>query len=128
MMDPIEVLATVAVFGVVVKAVVQAIRRQWPGLDGLAVQAVAVALGAGGAWAFDLRATAALLEAAGAQVGRMPVPAVDYLITGVAIAAAAGVVAELARPAAVEIQTEVVETVEVDGPIGAHEVIVPGHE
>jgi hypothetical protein len=123
-MEPIEVLATVAVFGVVVKAVVQAIRRQWAALDGLAVQGAALALGALGAWAFDLRATQALLEAANASVGRLPHPSVDYLITGVAIAAAAGVWAEITARSVVEIET--VETVEVPVTVGEHEAL-PGH-
>lgn len=116
-MTAVEVLATVAVFGVVVKAVVQALRRQWPSLDGLTVQLIAVLLGAGAAWAFDLRATSALLELAGAAVGRLPAPALDYLISGVAIASAAGVVAELSTGATVQIETAVVESV------GAHEVV-----
>lgn len=102
-MNPIEVLATIAVFGAVVKAVVQAIRRQWPDLGGLAVQGIAVALGALSAWVFDLRATAALLESTGAHVGRLPVAPVDYLISGVAIAAAAGLFAEFARNSVVRV-------------------------
>lgn len=110
-MTALEILATVAVFGIVVKAVVQAIRRQWPTLQGLAVQLIAVVLGALGAWAFDLRATAALLEVANAHVGRIPAPPVDYLITGVAIAAAAGVVAEVSQGATIEIETVETEVV-----------------
>jgi hypothetical protein len=94
--DPIQILATVAVLGVVVKGIVDAIRRQWPGLDGLVVQVAAVLVGAGIAWALDVRATEALLESVNASVGRIPPPALDYVVTGVAMAAAAGFLAEIA--------------------------------
>jgi len=93
-MDPIGVIATVGVLAIVLKGIIQAIRRQWSQIDGLWVQMIAIALGFGAAAAFDIRATAALLETAGAQVGRMPVPVVDWLITGVAIAFSAGLFAE----------------------------------
>jgi hypothetical protein len=95
-MDPVQILATLAVFAVVLKGIVDAVRRQWPGLDGLVDQIVAIVLGAGIAWAFDLRATLALLEQAGAGVGRLPAPALDYLITGAGMAFAAGFFAEVA--------------------------------
>lgn len=108
--NPVELLATVAVLGAVVKAIVDAIRRQWPRLDGLAVQVVAIGIGAAIAWTLDVRATAALLESVNASVGRLPVPAVDYLVTGTAMAAAAGFLAEIARrsgPAATPVIIEV---------------------
>lgn len=95
-LSPAQVLATVAVLGLVVKMVVDALRRQWPGLDGLTVQVIAIAVGAGVAWGLDVRATAALLEQAGAAVGRLPAPALDYVVTGAAMAATAGFLAEIA--------------------------------
>ena len=88
-------MATVAVFGVVVKGLVDAIRRRWVQVDGLVAQIVAVVVGAAIAWLFDVRATAALLEGAGAGVGRIPAAGFDYLITGGAAAFAAGFFAEL---------------------------------
>lgn len=94
-MDPIEILATLGVVAVVVKGVVDAIRRRYPLIDGGIVQLLAIVLGVGVAWGFDLKATAALLEQAGAAVGRVPIAAVDYVITGVAIAFSAGFFAEV---------------------------------
>jgi hypothetical protein len=105
--DPGAILVTVSVFAAVVRSIVQAVRRQWPFIDGLAVQAIAVALGALGAWAFDLQGAQALLEvsgAAGATVGHV---AVDYLVTGGAIAAAAGLFADVAKsPAPVVVEVD----------------------
>lgn len=94
-MDPIAMLATLTVFGVVVKSVVDAIRKRYP-VDGLWVQGLAWALGAALAWAFDLQGTEALLEYLGATAGRTPNVIVDYIITGAGIAAGAGLLAELA--------------------------------
>lgn len=88
--DPGAVLATVAVFAVVVRAAVQAIRRQWPAIDGLWVQLIALALGAGAAWAFDLQGAQALLEYVNAPAARIPSVWLDYIVTGGAIAATAG--------------------------------------
>lgn len=104
---PIEMLATITVLGFIVKAVVDAIRRQYP-VDGIWVQALAWALGAGVAWAFDLKGAAALLEYVGAPAARVPITPIDYIITGAAIAAGAGILAELAGrakqpPAVVEV-------------------------
>ncbi len=95
-MDPVQILATLAVFAVVLKGIVDAARRQWPSLDGLVVQVVAIVIGAGIAWVFDLRATEALLTQAGAGGVRIPAPALDYVITGAGMAFAAGFFAELA--------------------------------
>lgn len=89
-----DILVTVGMFAVVLKGIVDALRRQFPKLDGIYVQLISVVIGALAAWGFDLKATAALLDQSGAHVGRMPVPAVDYLITGVAIAFTAGIFAE----------------------------------
>jgi len=110
-MEPTEILTTIAVLGVVIKAVVEAVRRQYPVLDGIRVQGLAWALGAGTAWALDIKGTEALLEAMGAAAGRVPITTVDYIITGAAIAAGAGFIAELsgrakAPPAVVEVNAE----------------------
>ena len=94
-MTPVEIIATVTVLSVIVKAVVDAIRRGAPVVDGLGAQLLAWLLGVFVAWTIDLRATLALLEAAGGGAGRIPPAFADYLITGAAIAAGAGAIAEL---------------------------------
>lgn len=94
-MTPLEILATLAVLGGLLTKAIEALRRQLPWLHGLAVMAVAWALGAAAAWAIDLRATVALLEAIGGAAGREPLPFVDYLLTGAAIAAWSAVIADL---------------------------------
>lgn len=94
-MEPVQILATVAVFGVVVKGTIDAIRRAAPSLHGFAVQALAIVIGGLIAWVFDLRATEALLANAGAGGLRVPPAALDYLISGVAMAFTAGFFAEI---------------------------------
>lgn len=94
-MEPLAVITTVGVIGVVVKAIVDGLRRHYPKLDGLWPQLIALTLGAGIAWAFDLRGAEALLEYVGGAAGRTPIVAVDYLVTGAAIAAGAGFLAEI---------------------------------
>jgi len=112
-MDPIQILATIAALSLVVKGVVDALRRQYPSLDGGVVQLIAVALGIGVAVALDIRGTLALLDSIGAGAGRVPISAVDYVITGVAIAFGAGALAEAvgrsgakANPVLVEVNDE----------------------
>lgn len=109
-MEPLAVITTIGVFGVVVKAIVDGARRQYPKLDGLAVQALALALGVGAVWAFDLRGAEALLDFAGATV-RTPHFIADYVITGAAVAAGSGFLAEIAgrsgnTPVVVEVDAE----------------------
>lgn len=94
-MNATQVLTTLAAIAIPIKGIVDAIRRHRPGLDGLTVQAIAVVLGSLGAWAIDFRATEALLNVGGIAAGRIPIAPVDYIITGVAIAASAGLFAEL---------------------------------
>lgn len=94
-MDAGGILATIGVFSVAVKGLVDAIRRQWPRIDGLSVQVIAVAVGAVSAWMFDLKGAAVLLDAAGAGAARVPTAALDYILTGVAIGLGSGVLAEL---------------------------------
>lgn len=104
--DPGTVLVTLAVFAAVVRSAVQAIRRQWPFVDGIWVQALAVGLGALGAWAFDLQAAQALLEISGAAGASVPHVSIDYLVTGGAIAATAGLFSDIAKnpdPVVVEV-------------------------
>lgn len=93
-MDPIEILATVGVLGLLVKGAVDAIRRRYPTLDGGVVQLIAIALGIGLAAGLDLRGTAAVLESLGGTLGRDPHFVVDYILTGVVIAFGAGALAE----------------------------------
>jgi hypothetical protein len=90
-----ELIATIGVLGVIIKAIVDAVRRKYPTMDGLWVQVVAFVLGGGVAFAFDVQATRAILDFIGASAARTPVPALDYVITGAAIAAGAGLLAEL---------------------------------
>lgn len=94
-MDPIDLLATLAIFGTFLKAVVDAIRRRRPKMDGLLVQLLAVAIGAAMAWTFDLQGTVAILDQIGASVGRYPPAGIDYIITGGVMAASAGLLAEI---------------------------------
>jgi hypothetical protein len=93
--DPVAMLATLAVLGVFVKGIVDAIRRQYPRIDGLKSQALSVAVGALIAWGFDLQGAAAILEATGAAAARVPIVPVDYLITGAALGLGAGFLAEI---------------------------------
>lgn len=92
------VIATVGALALVTKSVTQAVRRRYPALDGTAVQVVAWVLASGFAMAIDLRATSALLESIGATPGRTPIPLVDYIVTGAAVAAGAGWLAEQKPP------------------------------
>lgn len=94
-MDAGGILATIGVFAVFVKGLVDAIRRQWPRVDGLWVQVVAVVIGAAAAAVFDLQGTAVLLEAAGAGAARVPAVPIDYVLTGAAIGLGSGFLAEL---------------------------------
>lgn len=113
--DPVALLAFVAVLGTFVTKVVDAIRRQWPRIDGLGANALAWALGAAVAAALDVRATEAILELAGGGAGRPPAPIVDWIITGAAIAAGAGLLHDLAKRPTVA-PTVVVDTGATGGP------------
>ncbi len=94
-MDPGTIAITLSAFAIVTKGIIDALRRQWPRFDGGWVQVAAVTLGAVVAWVFDIQATETLLSTAGATVGRIPPDPLDYLITGGAIAFAAGLLAEI---------------------------------
>lgn len=94
--DPTSMLATLAIFGTITKAVVDAVRRQRPALEGWKVQALAWAIGIAFAAGFDLQGAEAILAFVGASAAREPHILFDYVITGAAIAAGAGVIAELA--------------------------------
>ena len=96
-MDSTAILATLGSLSLLTKYLVQAARRHWPTLDGTRVQVGAAVLGTLQAWAIDFRATEALLELAEIQANRLPAPALDYVITGLAIAAGGGFIAELAK-------------------------------
>jgi hypothetical protein len=111
--SPIDLLASLAIFGTFLKAFIDAIRRKYPRLDGLVVQLLAAAGGAGIAWSFDLQGTEAILGTVGASVGRYPPVAIDYIITGIAIAAGAGLLAELSGKSGQP--TPVIVEVGVDG-------------
>lgn len=106
--EPLAVITTIGVFGVVVKAVVDGVRRRFPGLDGLLVQGLALVFGFGLAWAFQLHGAAALIDYIGADAATVPNVWVDYVVTGAAIAAGAGFLAEIAgrtkpQPVVVEV-------------------------
>lgn len=107
--DPAAMLATLAALAVFVRAAVQAIRRQWPDLDGIRVQLVALGVGALVAWGLDLQGAEALLEYVGAPAARVPHVAVDYLVTGGAIAAMAGLFADLTKTGGVLVDVELEE-------------------
>lgn len=107
-MDPIAALTTITVLGVIVKSLVDALRRQYPRVDGIWPQLFSWALGGGMAWALDIQGTEALLDYLGATAGREPIASVDYLLTGAAIAAGAGFLAEISgRSASDEVIIEV---------------------
>lgn len=93
-MDPVALLSTVAILGVIVKGAVDALRRKYPTLDGGLIQLIAVVVGIGLAAALDLRATIAVLESIGG-VGNEPHFIVDWILTGVTIGFGAGALAEL---------------------------------
>lgn len=95
--DPLDLLATLAVLSVVVGKIVEAARRKWPYLDGMAVTALAAAVGVVVAYGLDLRGTVVLLETIGAAGNRTPPVWLDYVITGAAIGLGSGWLADFAR-------------------------------
>lgn len=93
--DPLAVITTIGVFGVIVKSIIDTIRRRYPRLDGTLVQVGALLLGSGLAWSFQLRGASSLMQYLGATAANAPYWAIDYLVTGAAIAAGAGFLAEI---------------------------------
>ena len=112
------VLGYVVGLGVVLKQVIDRFRAWVPRLDAGWVQLAAVVLGAGMAWYFDLQATAALVASmvetfsGGVLVGRAVPVWMDYLVTGFAIAMAAGFFAD--RQKAIASNMAVVQLGEVE--------------
>lgn len=111
-----DVVGALTVFGLIVKAGLAILRRHLPDLDGTLVQLAGWALGIGIAATLDYRAAAALLEIhnLAGVVGRLPVPVVDYIVTGFGIMAASGVIAEFVgtagpKKAALQAQAQIVE-------------------
>lgn len=108
-METIDITVAIATYSLIVSAVVDAVRRQLPNLDGGQVQLLAAALAYAGVWAFDFTATAELVALLELPVGRIPPPAIDYAITAAAIMAGAGKLAEFARkpkPVIVEVNAD----------------------
>lgn len=93
--QPLEILGAITFFSVVIRMVVDAIKRQYP-INGTWVNVLAWALGIVIAAAMDIQGTEALLDYVGVRAGRVPITPVDYAITGAAMAAGAGVLADLA--------------------------------
>ncbi len=106
-MEPVGALATLVTLAVIVQKGVEAVRRRYPNLDGGHVQAVAVAAGVAIASGIDLRATVDLLDALGVSVGNTPAPWLDYVITGVAVGAGSGFLADLTGRSGVRYWREV---------------------
>ena len=94
-MNPLGIVATIGAFAAIIKGAIQIVRRDFPKIDGRLVQGLAILFGFGIAAGLDFRATAALLDSIGANVGRIPTAIFDYLITGVAMAFTAGIFAEV---------------------------------
>lgn len=114
------ILAAITVFGVMVKGALAILKRHLPNVSGTVTQLAGWVLGGGISATLDYRAAAALIEQAGLAdvIGRPPAPVLDYVITGFAIMAASGVIAEFVgtagpRRAALEAQANTV-VVEVD--------------
>jgi hypothetical protein len=112
--DPAAILATITVLGLVVKAIIDGIRRQYP-VEGIWVQLLAWALGSAMAFGLGIQGTEVLLEFVGATAGRTPHIVVDFIITGAAIAAGAGAIAELVGRAGPSANPPVVVEVNADG-------------
>lgn len=93
-MDAVNTLALVTILGGVIHKVVERIRAHWPKIDGDLVTLVAWAIGVLVAWAFGLRATVEIAKMAGISLGAVPV-AIDYVLTGLGIAAGAGIIADV---------------------------------
>lgn len=107
----LAVVALLGVLGLIVKSLIDAVKRQpWAsGLHGTGIQALAVVLGFVLCYFRDVRATEALLEAAGAAggPGGRAIPAVvDYIIGGFAVAALAGFFHEQKKPEAVVVEVD----------------------
>ena len=96
-MEAQDILTAIAAYSLALTAIVDAVRRRVPTLDGGQVQLLAFALAFVGVWQLDFRATAALVELLELPVGRIPAAGMDYAITAVAIMAGAGKLAELAK-------------------------------
>ena len=111
------ILGAITIFGGIVKAALAIVKRHASTLSGTWTQAVGFVLGTVIAAGLDYRAATALIEQAGLAdvIGRPPAPWFDYGITGFAIMAASGIIAEfvgtsgpkkaalLARPVVVEV-------------------------
>lgn len=118
------IIAAITIFGAMVKAALAIIKRHAPNMNGTVTQAVGTLLGAGIAATLDYRAAAALIEQAGLAdvIGRQPAPVLDYIITGFAIMAASGVIAEFVgtsgpKKAAYEAQAQIVEVDAAGNPV-----------
>lgn len=108
----LAVLAGAATFGLIVKAVVAAVKKAVPDMQGLATMGVATLAGTLLAAMFDFQAAAALADQYNlvGVVNRVPDGAIGWLISGIAIGAASGFFAELggtsgprSQPARVEV-------------------------
>lgn len=87
-MEPIDVVAQVGLISVIVQKVLERVRARFPGLDGSLVSVYAALAGVGIAWGYDLRAA---FELTGVALQ----PALDYIVTGLAIGAGSGFVADV---------------------------------
>lgn len=92
-MEPVSVTVVVLAIGLVVQKFVERVRARFPRLDGELVTLASVLIGTGIAWGWDLRAASELIPALGGTV-TIPV-AFDYIVTGGAIGAGAGFLADL---------------------------------
>ena len=95
-MDALALLAVIAALAVVVTKIVEAIRRQFPGLEGTIVQVIALIIATGAAWYVDLDPTPIIADALG--ITPRPLPAfAGYFLGGAIIAATAGFFADRAN-------------------------------
>lgn len=92
-----NILLAVGVFGGITKYAIQLIKRHAPNLSGSVTQLIAIVVGIGLAALLDFRAAGSLLDQAnvGDVIGREIGAALDWIISGVAIAMASGIIAEV---------------------------------
>lgn len=99
----VNVAAMLVLLGGLIAKIVERIRARFPRIDGDLVTLLAIAAGAGLAWALDLRGAAELAGSAGLELGSVPVW-LDYALTGIGLGLGAGVINDVInRPRAITV-------------------------
>lgn len=94
-MEAIAFLAAVVALGVVAQKVVEFVRGIFPNIDGNVTRLVALVVGSGLAYAFNLDPSAAITASIGVPIRDFP-PVIDFIIGGFFIGSAAGYLADRA--------------------------------